>query len=311
MLCSFRADAFKLYLNFMELRHLRYFVTVAEELNVSRASARLRISQPAVSRQLHDLEEELGVALFVREKNGLSLTQAGESYLGYAYDILRKSAEAITHMNSFRKLPVKKLIIGYIAPVLASLLTPALKKMSQKNKQIEVLLKELSPKDQIKALREKRIDLAFLGNPYPEIRNEFELKTLKKIPLQAVLPDDHPLANRKRIGLIELKNEIFIGFDEEYFPGRNVTLCQACQQVGFTPRLRHRVENLSALLATVAEGKGVTLAPEEVSQLPHPQAVLIPLKPPVPSVVSAAAFRKNEKNEEVMELLTWCRAINH
>ena len=258
MLCSFRADAFKLYLNGMELRHLRYFVTVAEELNVSRASARLRISQPAVSRQLHDLEDELGVALFVREKNGLSLTQAGESYLGYAYDILRKSAEATTHMNSFRKQPIKELIIGYIAPVLANVLTPVLKTFSRKNKEVEVVLKELSPKDQVKALREKRIDLAFLGNPYPEIRDEFDLMVLKKIPLQAVLSDDHPLAKRKRIGLIELKNETFIGFDEAYFPGRNVTICQACQQAGFTPRLRHRVENLSALLATVAEGKGVT-----------------------------------------------------
>src|SRR5438552_15354615 len=97
------------YTEWVELRHLRYFVTAAEELNISRASARLRVSQPAVSRQIHDLEEELGVALFMRKKSGLSLTQAGESYLAHSRDILRKSGEAIAHMGTFRSRPVKKL----------------------------------------------------------------------------------------------------------------------------------------------------------------------------------------------------------
>src|SRR3954451_5211124 len=85
----------------MELRHLRYFVTVAEELNVSRASARLRISQPAVSRQLRDLEEELGVALFHREKSGLKLTPAGETFLAHARDLLRRSGDAVKQMMAF------------------------------------------------------------------------------------------------------------------------------------------------------------------------------------------------------------------
>src|SRR5437667_4117483 len=103
------------YTEWVELRHLRYFVTAAEELNISRASARLRISQPAVSRQIHALEEELGVTLFKREENGLSLTQAGESSLAHARDILRRSGEAAAHMNCFRKPPASKLATGYTA----------------------------------------------------------------------------------------------------------------------------------------------------------------------------------------------------
>src|SRR5687768_5482046 len=87
----------------MELRHLRYFVTVAEELNVSRASARLRISQPAVSRQLRDLEEELGVELFLRGKAGLKLTPAGEAFLAHARDLLRRSGDAVKQMEVFTK----------------------------------------------------------------------------------------------------------------------------------------------------------------------------------------------------------------
>src|SRR6266481_3433085 len=123
MLCSLVANAFWLYRRRMELRHLRYFVTVAEELNVSRASARLRISQPAVSRQLRDLEDELGVALFIREKPGLRLTPAGESFLAHARDVLRRSNEAATEMAAFRAPTKAKLTIGYITPALASLLT--------------------------------------------------------------------------------------------------------------------------------------------------------------------------------------------
>lgn len=276
-------------------------------MNISRASARLRVSQPAVSRQIHDLEEELGVALFTREKIGLSLTQAGESYLAHARDILRKSGEATAHMNSFRNQPVKTLTVGYIAPALASILTPALRNFTRKHSDTEVALKELSPQDQVKALRDGRIDLALLGNLCPELANEFEVVVLRRIPFYAVLPDDHLLAGRKRIGLGELKDETFIGFDESNFPGRNTSICDACQQAGFTPRLRHRVGSLSALLATVAAGKGVTLTPKEVGQLPHPQAVLVPLKPPVPSVTSAAVYRKGEKNGALIELLALCK----
>jgi DNA-binding transcriptional LysR family regulator len=287
----------------MELRHLRYFVTVAEELNVSRASARLRITQPAVSRQLRDLEEELGVQLFHRQKSGLKLTPAGENFLGHARDLLRRSNNAAQAMAVFRKPAGATLRVGYIAPVLASLLTPALREFEQKSPEVEVVLREMSPGEQVKALRDGRIDLALPGNPCPELDWEFEIVVLRRIPFQAVLPDNHLFAQRKRLGLTEIKDETFIGFDEEYFPGRNDVICQACQQAGFTPRLRYRVESLSALLAKVAAGNGVTLTPAEVSQLPHPGAVLVPLKPPVPSVASAAVFRKGEPTPALVELM--------
>src|SRR5580658_5605117 len=174
----------------MELRHLRYFVMVAAELNVSRASARLRVSQPAVSRQLRDLESELGVPLFVRRHNGLALTDAGESFLAHARSILRKSADAAAHMNSFRQRPAKRLVIGYIPSVLADILTPALKKFTRKNGDTEVILKELAPQDQIRGLRESRIDLALLGNPCLELDREFQVTVLRRVSFQAVLPEN-------------------------------------------------------------------------------------------------------------------------
>lgn len=308
MLCSLAAHAFWLYLRRMELRHLRYFVTVAEELNVSRASARLRISQPAVSRQLRDLEAELGVQLFDRGNSRLKLTAAGEAFLAHARDVLRRASEAEKEMAAFRPKTGHTLTIGYIAPVLASTLSPALRVFSQKNPEVEVVLREMSPGAQVKALREGKIGLALLGNSCPVLSKEFEIVELGKIPLEAVLPDNHTLALRKRIALGELKHETFIGFDEDQFPGRNDLLCRACQDAGFTPRLRYRVDSLSALLAKVAAGNGVTLTPREVGELPHPGAVLVPLKPPVPSVTSSAAFRKGESKPALLELMKSLRS---
>ena len=165
----------------------------------------------------------------------------------------------------------------------------------------------MPPGEQPKALREGRIDLALIGNPCLEVEREFAVTVLTRIPFQAVLPDNHLLALRKRIALSELEQEAFIGFAEEQFPGRNNTICVACQAAGFTPRFRHHVENLTALLALAAAGKGVTLAPAEVSQLPHPQAVFVALAPPVPSVVSAAARRKDDANPLLRELLDCCQ----
>jgi DNA-binding transcriptional LysR family regulator len=210
-------------------------------------------------------------------------------------------------MAAFRKPAHDTLGIGYIAPVLATTLTPALRRFSEKHPEVEVVLREMAPGDQVKALRDKSIDLALPGNACPVLDQEFEVVILRRVPFEAVLPDNHQLADRKRLGLIELKDENFIGFDEEYFPGRNEMICRVCQEAGFTPRLVDRVQSLSALLAKVAAGGGVTLAPQEVGQLPHPGAVLIPFKVPLPSVGSAAVFRKAELKPALLDLMSYLR----
>jgi len=129
----------------MELRHLRYFVTVAKELNGSRASARLRISQPAVSRQLRDLEEELGVPLFHRGNSRLKLTPAGEAFLAHARDLLRRSNEAVKEMTAFRPQARRTLTVGYRAPWRVTTLTPALRAFGQSSPEDEVVLREMAP----------------------------------------------------------------------------------------------------------------------------------------------------------------------
>jgi LysR family transcriptional regulator, benzoate and cis,cis-muconate-responsive activator of ben and cat genes len=291
----------------MELRHLRYFATVAEEKTFSRASARLRISQPAVSRQIKDLEEELGVSLFVRNGQSVSLTPAGEAFLAHARDVLRRATKAAEEMKTFQKKTTEKLSIGYIAPVLAGTLTPALRCFEQKHPKVELDLVELTPQDQVEALRSGRIDVAFIGNACPALQSEFDLAVLQKILLQAVLPDNHHLALRKELKLTELADEPFVGFSERTLPGRNDTICTACQEAGFTPAIRYQAESLSAALALIAAGKGVTLMPEEVSRMPHTQTVFIRLQGLAPHVTSVAASSKGNDRSVINDLIACCR----
>ena len=291
----------------MELRHLRYFVMAAAERNISRAAARLRISQPAVSRQLRDLEEELGATLFLRKKDGLQLTPAGDLFLNHARDLLRRSNEAVRQLRALRPDEPATFTVGYIAPVLAGTLTPALRRFAAQHHEQEVTLRELQPAAQIKALREGQLDVAVLGNPCAEIEQEFAVTVLKRVPFWVALPDNHWLALRKRITLTELKNEIFLGLQEDRFPGRKEILFKACQTAGFTPSIKCRAESLSALMALVASGKGVSLVPEEARLLPHPQTALIPLKPPVPHLVSAAVQRRDVQHPLTRDLLACCQ----
>jgi DNA-binding transcriptional LysR family regulator len=292
----------------VELRHLRYFVTVAEEKNFSRASARLRISQPAVSRQIKDLEDELGVPLLIRDGHSVRMTAAGETFLAHARDVLKRAANATHEMKRFQDRPVEKLVIGYLAPVLASTLTPALRCFEQKHPKVELDLLELSPTAQIEALRAGQLDLAFIGNPCPELYSEFELTLLQKIRLDAVLPDNHTLALRKQLKLSELANDPFVGFSERTFPGRNETICAICQAAGFTPSIRYHADSLSAALAFIAAGKGVTLMPAEVSRSAHPQTVFVRLHAPPPAIISVVAHRKDNGRASVLDLIKCCRA---
>jgi DNA-binding transcriptional LysR family regulator len=293
----------------MELRHLRYFVTVADEENISRASARLRISQPAVSRQIKDLEDELGTPLFMRAKTGMHLTRAGTAFLAHARDLLRRANSAVEELQQFSKPAKAELVIGVITPVLTGTLTPALRCFHQRHPKVELRITEKSPGEQVKALRAGELDAALVGQACAALGNEFEIVPLRRLPLAAVLPDDHLLALRKRIRLAELANESFIGLDDEAYPVRSESVCAICQAAGFTPQFRSRADSVAVLLAQVAAGKGVALLPVEAGSMPHPQTRFIPLAKPAPEVVSSALLRHGHNISALADLLECCREV--
>ena len=287
----------------MELRHLRYFVMAAEEKNISRAAARLNITQPAVSRQIRDLETELGVPLFARASNGLELTEAGRAALPHAQDILRRAAGLASAMAAFNRAPKRSLRVGFIPTALPGFLAAALRAFNQRHDDVCTQIREMSPVDQERALRDGEIDVALLGNPCPETISEFRSEVILKTPLAIVLPDDHLLALRKSIDLAELEGERFVSLHERHFPGRPALIADLGERAGFTLDIGMKADGLQELLGLVAGGAGVGVLPQDVHQLPHPGVVFIKMRRPSVQLVSAAVWRKETESSELLELI--------
>lgn len=276
----------------MELRHFKYFVTVAEYLSFSRAAAQLYISQPALSRQIKDLEDELGVLLFVRKSHGLTLTEGGKFFLEQAKDILSRTHVAVQTLKNNYSNTLAPLVIGYIPTILQSFLGETLHRFGLTYPQVPIRFQEMAPSEQVKALRDGAIDIAFMGNPPDELEEEFIVKCVKKVPIAAILPHKHELACQSSINLASLASEKFIGMSEETFPGRNERIRDTCQGAGFMPNLHLFADSHVSMIALVATGQGVAVMPSEAEALPHPQVVFMPLHHPIYYARSAAMWRK-------------------
>jgi LysR family transcriptional regulator, benzoate and cis,cis-muconate-responsive activator of ben and cat genes len=288
----------------MELRHLKYFVTVAEDLSFSRAAARLYISQPALSRQIKDLEDELSVLLFERKSHGLKLTEAGKFFLEQAKDILNRSHVAVQAIKERYTTTDELLVVGYIPTILQTFLGQTLNRFGLVYPEVALRLREMPPSQQVQALRDRALDIAFMGNPPDELDEEFTVKCVKKIPIAALLPDTHPLAHQSSINLAELASEKFIGMSEETFPGQNNRIRDTCHCAGFTSNLHLFADSHASVIALVAAGQGVAVMPKEAEALPHPQVVFMPLHHPIYYARSAAVWRKEKPTQSLDKFLT-------
>ncbi|MCM0081244.1 LysR family transcriptional regulator [Geomonas sp. Red32] len=286
----------------MELRHLRYFLAAAEELNISRASRRLHVSQPAVSRLIHDLEDELGNPLFVRERFGLALTPAGSVLLGYARQILDLTGEAVRVLGNQPRKPVT-ITVGFLASALGSFLGAALKSFREAHPEVAINIHELTPAGQVRALARGEIDVALIGNPCGAVHDQFETLVLFDLRLEAAVPAGHSLAGRKSISLKGLEGEPFIGYREESFPGRNQTIVAACRVAGFKPQFAFQADSLVEVLALVGAGAGVCLMPGDVASLSHPGVALVAIKDKLEPIHFTAAWRRDDDRPIVAALL--------
>ena len=265
----------------------------AEEANISRAAERLYVSQPAVSRQIKDLEEELGLQLFNREPNGLSLTEAGSAALAHAREILRQSNTMIDAMEALatrgKALSVK---VGFLPTALPGFLTNAMRKFNRKYNNFCVQIFEMNPTRQEEALRSGEIDLALIGEPCPNLKHEFNVETIRRTEMAMVVPDDHPLAQRKAVALSEFGKDTFLTLHEMQFPGRIQLMTDMFGKAGINPEVAMRAKGLSELLGLIGGGVGVAMAPADLMHLPHSGVVFLKMKKPRRTMLFSAAWRK-------------------
>lgn len=278
----------------MELRHLRYFVAVAEDLSFTKAAGKLHLAQPSLTRQIHNLEEELGVRLLNRSKSRVTLTEEGRSFLADARRILALATESVLAVQRLGRGEVGQLNIAYLPNFDFELLPETLKAFRQTFPHIALNLFDMTPAEQLRALEARKIDLGFVGLPPPATATAIEWESISQHRTVAVLPAKHPLVHKRHLNLGELETMFFVGMSEKTHPGFREWLNRTCQQAGFTPRVLQDAELETALMTFVGEGLGVTLAREPIKKLPHPGVAFRPLAPALKSDYCIAWNRSND-----------------
>lgn len=254
----------------VELRHLRYFVAVAEDLSFTSAARRLNVSQPPLSQQIRQLEDELGTSLFKRTSRRVELTPAGAALLVRARAILAELDQAAEEVKVIGRGHVGTLDIGMTGSVLLGRLAALVRDFSAAFPQIIVRLHELPPTEQHAALVARRTDISFLRRPPDDSDLEQELGWREQVGL--ALPVDHPFTTMDRVSLIDLREEVqvFLRLNDSRFAQY---LWTCCVEAGFTPKISQQAVESYSLISLVAAGFGIALVPERVQSLSHPGVV--------------------------------------
>jgi LysR family transcriptional regulator, benzoate and cis,cis-muconate-responsive activator of ben and cat genes len=264
----------------MELRHLRYFAGVAGELNFTRAAQKLHVAQPALSRQIRQLEDELGVRLLERTRHGVHLTKSGQAFLTETRAILQHSEQAINVARNTSDPGNAQLNLGYIWGLFHSLVPPVLERFRRHRPETAVHLFDLAPLEQARAILEGRLDAGFIGFAHEANSAGLSKRKVGVCAFVAALPKDHPAARKSVVQLASLADDFFLGISTETFPGASRHVTDACIRAGFRPRILQMVERGYTILGLVAGHCGVALLPESLKALPHPGIVFRPLADP-------------------------------
>lgn len=277
----------------MELRHLRYFVSVADELSFTAAANRLRVAQPSLSQQVRDLEREVGTALLVRTSRKVELTAAGGAFLQQARAILAQAGQAAEQARAIGLGLVGSLSIGLTGSVLLGPLGPLVAAFGARFPRVAVRLHEMSPHEQQAALHARRTDISFLRRPTedPELIDELAWPETVAV----ALPEQHPLAARRRIPLLLLREEsfVFLRLEDSRFAQY---LRECCVEAGFMPRISQQVVEAYSLASLVAAGLGVALVPECVQTLLRPGVIYRPLQEPAPRADVRMVYRPDRSS---------------
>lgn len=260
----------------MELRHLRYFVAVAEERNFTRAAERLHIAQPPLSRQMQQLEETLGVQLIEKGSRPLRLTEAGQFFLAHAKPLLEQVRDLKSMTQRVGKLE-RTLTAGFVASTLYGLLPDIIRRYRERHPEVEVTLHEMTTVEQLKALKEGRIDVGFgrLKSEDPSIRRIL----LRDERMVVALSPGHRLSEREEgVKLMELIHEPLLVYPKSPRPSFADQVLAAFSIAHLTPDHVTEVRELQIAMGLVAAGQGISIVPESVQGMHHRNVLYRPIQ---------------------------------
>src|SRR5712672_1917835 len=244
----------------MELRHLRYFLAVAEALNFTKASARLRVAQPALSRQMTDLEDELGVDLMKRSPRGVTLTAEGKLFLDEVRELLKRADESVEKVRALARGEYGELHVGYAPSPTVEILPPTLAAFQKAVPRVKVLLHDLSSDELIAGLQNGTLELAIMVPPAGDQTAGIQFELLLTYPLCVAITAAHPFARLKSITLEMLAAEPLVGLRRKDYPEYYRILDRVFASVHAKPRIAVECDSASSLITEVEAGRGVALS---------------------------------------------------
>ncbi|MDM0011025.1 LysR family transcriptional regulator [Variovorax sp. J22P168] len=260
----------------MELRHLRYFVVLADELHFGRAARRLAISQPPLSVAIRQLEESVGARLFERNSKEVHLTPAGLAMRDSARRLLRQAEEAALQARDVSLGMAGRLRIGFVGAMLYRGLPQALGSFQASHPAVRITLSELNSGEQITELLHDRLDVGFVHSS--RMPAELRHALLVSEPFVACLPTGHRLARRRSLSVESLRDEHFVLFARAVSPDYHERILAICAGAGFLPEVRHEVRHWLSVVSLVSQGMGVALVPSALRHAALRGAVFRPLE---------------------------------
>ncbi len=280
------------YAGDMELRHLRYFVAVADEQNVTRAAARLHVSQPSLSRQIRDLETELGLALFARGAKTVRLTEAGKVFHLEARAALQRADDAVRAVKAVASGQRGEIHVGYAPSLTVELLPRALRHFQQAHPGARVQLHDLTTREMLEGLREGKLHAALMVKMPRRMMAGLVFEELRRYAVSVAVHPAHPLARARAVGLEQVARERLIAFTLADYPNYHEWLAELFARPLRPPLIVEEYDSVTSLIAAVEAGRGVALVSQQLDCLAGPRVKVLPLHPaPPPLIVGAACGR--------------------
>ncbi len=292
----------------MELRQLRYFIAVAEELNFTRAAERLKIATPSLSQQIRELERSLSVQLFLRNKRTVRLTDAGAIFLDEARLTLQQAGRAELVARQTARGEVGQINVGYVSSAACSgIVSEVVARFRDMHPRVELKLHKLEGARQLTSLTDGMIDVGFLSSrpPYPDAITGF---VISRGSVAAALGKVHPLARLREIPPSALRQEQFVmptyTGGEALYP----TLAAVAEHGMFSPKVVHHTPDFFTAITLVAAGFGVSIVPEACRCLQLPGVAYVDIDLPTAPAALAAVFRRDERSPATLTLIAQLRS---
>jgi len=288
----------------MELRHLRYFVAVAEQLNFRRAADRLRVAQPALSSQIKNLEAELGVKLFDRTTRSVSLTPTGQIFLGEARGILGATAHAEQLVRKAELGLVGTLRVGVITPATGPLLARVLRHFHQKFPGVQLSLSALTTTEQLKRLRAGELDAGLLRPPVVSL--DLETRFVEQAPLMLAVPAGHRLAKKKKLEWIDFNGEGLVMIHPDLQHSFYDPFIAACLKAGAKTHVAQYAQDVQIKMWLISAGFGIAPVTATLVEIRRPGVIFRPLPPGLPPVQTMLVWRRADVSIPVIKNFLDC-----